>query len=61
MSDESTDWRSRTRSRRIERDLAGVETALRRLDDGTYWTDEITGAPIGDDVLATDPVARRNT
>jgi RNA polymerase-binding transcription factor DksA len=44
---------------RIERDLAGVEAALRRLDDGTYWTDEVTGAPIPDDVLAADPVARR--
>jgi hypothetical protein len=45
---------------RIERDLAGVEAALRRLDDGTYWTDEITGEPIDELVLAADPVARRN-
>lgn len=44
---------------RIERDLAGVEAALRRLDDGSYWTDEVTGEPIPDDVLAADPVARR--
>jgi RNA polymerase-binding transcription factor DksA len=44
---------------RIERDLAGVEAALRRLDDGTYWTDEVTGRPIPDEVLAADPVARR--
>lgn len=44
---------------RIERDLAGVEAALARLDDGTYWTDEVTGRPIPDDVLAADPVARR--
>lgn len=44
---------------RIERDLAGVETALRRLDEGTYWTDEVTGEPIPDDVLTADPVARR--
>lgn len=44
----------------IGRDLDGVEQALRRLDDGTYWTDEITGAPIPDDVLAADPVARRS-
>ena len=43
----------------IEGDLEGVEAALRRLDDGTYWTDEVTGAPIPDDVLAADPVARR--
>jgi RNA polymerase-binding transcription factor DksA len=45
---------------RIERDLAGVEAALRRLDDGTYWTDEVTGEPILDDVLAADPVTRRS-
>ena len=43
----------------IERDLAGVEAALRRLDDGTYWTDEVTGQPLPDDVLANDPTARR--
>lgn len=44
---------------RIERDLAGVETALQRLDAGSYWSDEATGEPIPDDVLAADPVARR--
>lgn len=44
---------------RVERDLAGVEAALERLDDGTYWTDEVTGEPIADEVLADDPVARR--
>jgi len=43
----------------IERDLAGVERALERLSDGTYWTDEVTGEPIPDDVLAGDPTARR--
>ena len=47
--------------RAIERDLAGVEAALRRLDDGSYWTDEVTSEPIADDVLAADPVARRAT
>jgi hypothetical protein len=45
---------------RIERDLEGVETALRRLDDGTYWIDEITGEPLAESVLVADPVARRN-
>lgn len=44
---------------RIERDLAGVEAALARLDDGTYWTDEVTGAEIPEGVLAADPVTRR--
>lgn len=43
----------------VERDLAGVEAALERLDQGTYWTDEVTGEPIPDEVLAADPVARR--
>jgi RNA polymerase-binding transcription factor DksA len=44
---------------RITRDLDGVEQALARLDAGTYWTDEVTGAPIDDEVLAADPTARR--
>ena len=44
----------------IERDLAAVELALTRLDDGTYFTDEVTGEPIADDVLASHPLARRN-
>ena len=44
---------------RIENDLEGVEAALSRLDDGTYWTDEVSGEPIADDVLASDPVTRR--
>jgi RNA polymerase-binding transcription factor DksA len=43
----------------IERDLAAVETALQRLDAGTYWTDEVTGETIADEVLAVDPTARR--
>jgi RNA polymerase-binding transcription factor DksA len=43
----------------VERDLAAVERALERLSDGTYWTDEVTGLPISDDVLVSDPTARR--
>jgi RNA polymerase-binding transcription factor DksA len=43
----------------VERDLEGVEAALARLDAGTYWTDEVTGGPLGDDLLAVDPVARQ--
>lgn len=43
----------------IERDLAAVEAALPRLDDGSYWVDEITGDEIPDAVLADNPVARR--
>ena len=44
----------------IERDLHAVETALNRLADGTYWTDEVTGAPIPEHLLANDPTARRS-
>lgn len=43
----------------IERDLAGVEIALARLDAGTYWTDEVTGTPLPQDLLAANPTARR--
>ena len=39
----------------VERDLAGVEIALERLDEGTYWTDELDGRPIPDDVLDATP------
>ncbi len=43
----------------IGADLVDVETALQRLDEGTYWTDEVTGEVLPDDLLATNPVARR--
>ena len=43
----------------IEQDLDAVDRALDRLADGTYGTDEVTGEPIPDDVLETDPTARR--
>lgn len=43
----------------IQADLADVDTALQRLEDGTYWTCEVTGAPIDDNVLAAKPTARR--
>jgi RNA polymerase-binding transcription factor DksA len=44
---------------RIQQDLADVETALGRLDDGTYFLDEVTGEPMSDEVLAANPLARR--
>ena len=40
--------------------LAGVEQALERLEDGTYWTDEVSGETLPDELLAEDPTARRN-
>ncbi len=43
----------------IERDLADVEVALTRLDAGTYWTDEVTGAELPAHLLAANPTARR--
>lgn len=43
----------------IERDLDDVQTALGRLNDGTYWTDEVTGEKIPDHVLAANPTMRR--
>lgn len=45
----------------IEADLAGVDVALSRLDDGSYWTDEVSGAPLDASLLETHPTARRNS
>jgi RNA polymerase-binding transcription factor DksA len=42
----------------IEVELADVERALRRLDDGTYGTCEACGGPIGDERLVAMPAAR---
>jgi RNA polymerase-binding transcription factor DksA len=43
----------------IAADLADVETALARLDTGTYWTDEVTGEPLSDEWMVAHPTARR--
>jgi hypothetical protein len=43
----------------IDQDLTDVETALQRLDAGTYFVDEITGAPLSQDLLNANPTARR--
>lgn len=42
----------------IEKDLADVETALARLEAGTYWTCETTGQELPSALLATQPTAR---
>ena len=42
----------------IAAELDAVAAALDRLDDGTYWTDENTGQPIDDALLAEDPTRR---
>jgi RNA polymerase-binding transcription factor DksA len=44
----------------IERDLADVDAALTRLDNDTYWVDEVTGQPLSAELLAAQPTARRN-
>ncbi len=43
---------------RVEAELADVEHALRRLDEGTYGTCEACGKPISDDRLEAQPAAR---
>ena len=44
----------------IEQDLADVDIALGRLEDGTYWTCEVTGAEIPAEKLAENPTLRRS-
>ena len=44
----------------IERDLNDVDIAMDRLEKGTYFSDEVTGAPLQPEFLATNPLARRN-
>ncbi len=43
---------------RVEAELADVEDALRRLDQGTYGLCEACGRPISDDRLEAQPAAR---
>lgn len=42
----------------VEAELADVELALRRLDEGSYGTCEACGRPIGDSRLEAKPEAR---
>ena len=42
----------------VEGELADIEHALQRLDDGTYGTCEACGKPIGDDRLEAMPATR---
>ena len=44
----------------IERDLNDIDVAMDRLEKGTYFSDEITGAPLQTDFLTANPLARRN-
>ena len=42
----------------VEAELADVERAMRRLDEGTYGSCEACGGSIADDRLAVEPAAR---
>ena len=44
----------------LEHELAEIEAALQRLDEGTYGIDEVTGEPIAPERLEAYPVARTN-
>ena len=44
----------------LERELAEIEAALSRIDDGTYGIDQETGAPIDPERLEAEPTARTN-
>ena len=44
----------------LESDLAEIEAALQRLEDGSYGVDEVTGAPIDRARLEALPTARTN-
>lgn len=45
---------------RLETDLAEIEAALQRIDEGTYGIDEVTGEPIDPERLDAVPTARTN-
>jgi RNA polymerase-binding transcription factor DksA len=44
----------------LEGDLAEIEAALQRLDEGGYGIDEVTGEPIAPERLEAQPTARTN-
>ena len=44
----------------IERDLNDVDAAMDRLEKGTYFNDEVTGAVLQPAFIAANPLARRN-
>lgn len=44
----------------LEAELAELEAALQRIDDGTYGIDEVTGEAIDPERLRANPAARSN-
>lgn len=61
MSDEAVNPSNDLDIEQVATDLDNVATALSRLSDGTYWTDEVTGDELPAEVLAADPTARRQS
>lgn len=61
MSDEAVTPPNDLDVDRIAADLDNVASALSRLSDGTYWTDEVSGEELPAEVLAADPTARRQS
>ena len=61
MSDEAVIPSNDLDIEQVATDLDNVATALSRLSDGTYWTDEVTGDELPAEVLAADPTARRQS
>ena len=61
MSDEAVTPSDDLDIEQVATDLDNVATALSRLSDGTYWTDEVTGDELPAEVLAADPTARRQS
>lgn len=43
----------------VQRELAEVDAALQRVDDGTYGMSDVSGRPIPDERLRAVPHARR--
>jgi len=43
----------------IDARLDAVEVALVRLENGTYFTDEVTGKTLDEQLLISNPIARR--
>lgn len=43
----------------VEADLTDVEIALERLEQGTYFVDEVTGEELPESLLEQRPTSRR--
>jgi len=60
--DVGTDVEERSRDlgllEQVEQELADIEDALRRLEEGSYGRCEVCGRPIPDDRLEANPTAR---